>query len=152
LERLDLQPWLELLPDPQGTLSAPEARDHPGFVPNAEGTNSLGFTREALWVRFSLKGTPDGSREVLLELAYPLLDEVTLDLVFPDGRRLKRRKGVHFARQLRVLAEAYADGAVTLAQVTASVQGWVNHVRYGNTVGLRRPTTPRLRFTMWAKP
>jgi len=60
LERMDLQPWVELLPDPQGALRAQEARDHPGFVPNTEGTNSLGFTREALWVRFSLRATPGG--------------------------------------------------------------------------------------------
>ena len=27
---------------------------------------------------------------------------------------------------------------ISLAEVNASVQGWVNHARYGNTVGLRR--------------
>jgi hypothetical protein len=57
--------------------------------------------------------------------------------VFPQRRRLKRRKGIMFRRRLRMLAEQYADGEVTLDQVTASVQGWVNHARYGNTVGLR---------------
>ncbi len=58
--------------------------------------------------------------------------------VFPDRRRLKRRKGLHFQRQLLRLIQAYADGAITLDQLTASVQGWVNHTRYGNTVGLRK--------------
>ena len=32
----------------------------------------------------------------------------------------------------------YADGLITLAQLTASIQGWVNHARYGNTIGLRK--------------
>jgi RNA-directed DNA polymerase len=57
--------------------------------------------------------------------------------IYPGHRRLKRRKGMAFSRRLRDLAERYADGQITLADVTASVTGWVNHVRYGNTVGLR---------------
>jgi hypothetical protein len=59
-------------------------------------------------------------------------------IVFPDRRRLKRRKGIQFQRRLRALASSYARGAVTLDRVAASVRGWVNHVRYGNTLGLRR--------------
>ncbi len=31
----------------------------------------------------------------------------------------------------------YRAHTIGLDQVTASVQGWVNHVRYANTVGLR---------------
>ena len=45
-------------------------------------------------------------------------------ITFPGRRRLNRRKGVYYARKLR--------------RLTASVQGWVNHVRYGNTTGLRK--------------
>jgi hypothetical protein len=59
-------------------------------------------------------------------------------VVYPDRRRLKRRKGVYFRRRLLRQIEAYRKGDVTLDQVTASVKGWVNHVRYGNTVGLRK--------------
>ena len=58
--------------------------------------------------------------------------------VFPERRRLKRRKGIHFRRKLRGLLAQHAVGEITLDQVTASVRGWVNHVRYGNTVGLRK--------------
>ena len=66
--------------------------------------------------------------------------------VFPDRRRLKRRKGIAFQRRLADLAARYADGQITLDQVTASVQGWTNHVRYGNTVGLRTAMLSRVRF------
>ena len=59
-------------------------------------------------------------------------------VVFPDRRRLKRRKGIAYQRRLRRLVEAYADGEISLERVTASVQGWANHVRYGNTLGLRK--------------
>ena len=58
-------------------------------------------------------------------------------IVQPEHRRLKRRKGLIFRRRLAALAEQYADGALTLDDVTAAVLGWVNHVRYANTVGLR---------------
>ena len=59
-------------------------------------------------------------------------------LVFPDRRRLKRRKGVHFRRKLRRAVRAHKDGELALDRVTASVRGWVNHTRYGNTTGLRK--------------
>ena len=36
------------------------------------------------------------------------------------------------------MAHAYARGDLTLDALNASVQGWVNHVRYGNTTGLRK--------------
>ncbi len=48
-------------------------------------------------------------------------------------------KALYFRRKLHTLLAAYARGEATLEQVTASVQGWVNHVHhYGNTVGLRK--------------
>ncbi|MEJ5224575.1 MAG: reverse transcriptase domain-containing protein [Anaerolineales bacterium] len=58
--------------------------------------------------------------------------------LYPDHRRLKRRKWIHFRRKYRHLAQNYANGAITFARLNASVQGWVNHVRYGDTWGLRR--------------
>ncbi len=65
-------------------------------------------------------------------------------ITFPDRRRLKRRKGVYYRRKLRALIAAYEAGEIPLEQVTASVQGWVNHVRYGNTVGLRKAVLGKL--------
>jgi len=58
-------------------------------------------------------------------------------IVFPQRRRLKRRKGVHFQRCYRTLLAAFQARRLPAAQITASVQAWVNHARYGNTVGLR---------------
>ncbi len=58
--------------------------------------------------------------------------------VFPTYRRLKRRRGVAFQRRLRRLLAAQRAGQVSPARVTAAVQGWVNHARYGATWGLRR--------------
>ncbi len=67
-------------------------------------------------------------------------------VIYPDRRRLKRRKGVHYARKLRRLANAYAAGQLSLDDLNASVQGWVNHVRFGNTVGLRKALFGSLRL------
>jgi RNA-directed DNA polymerase len=57
--------------------------------------------------------------------------------VYPDHRRLKRANGVRFGRRLRWLVNQYAAGEIEFEQLTAVVQGWANHVRYGDTWGLR---------------
>ena len=59
-------------------------------------------------------------------------------VVFPERRRLKRRKGIAYARRLRAMAHRYRERALSLDQVTASVEGWVNHTRFANTTGLRQ--------------
>jgi hypothetical protein len=59
-------------------------------------------------------------------------------VVYPERRRLKRRKAVYFVRRFRQRLRAYQAGEIALETVTAGVQGWVNHVRFGNTIGLRK--------------
>jgi RNA-directed DNA polymerase len=59
-------------------------------------------------------------------------------VVYPDRRWLKRRKGIWYRRRLRRLVAAYRTGEIPLERLTASVRGWTNHARYGNTVGLRK--------------
>jgi retron-type reverse transcriptase len=59
-------------------------------------------------------------------------------VIFPERRRLKRRKGIHFGRALRKRLVAYASGDCALDDVTAMVRGWVNHTAYANTTGLRK--------------
>jgi len=67
-------------------------------------------------------------------------------VVYPERRRLKRRKGIAFVRRLRGLAARCAAGEIALEQVQASVQGWINHVRYANTTGLRKGVLGRIRI------
>ncbi len=59
-------------------------------------------------------------------------------VVFPTHRRLKRRRGIAYRRRLGRLLAAHAAGEIPLEEVTASVRGWVNHARFGDTWGLRR--------------
>ncbi len=53
--------------------------------------------------------------------------------IFPDRRRLKPRKGYAFRRKL-----SHSMKFSPQEKIKASVQGWINHVRYADTFGLRR--------------
>jgi hypothetical protein len=59
-------------------------------------------------------------------------------VVFPTHRRLKRRKVIHYRRRLKEMLCAYSDGTLPADRVAASILGWINHARYGDTWGLRR--------------
>jgi len=59
-------------------------------------------------------------------------------VIYPQKRRLKRKKGLYYQKKLRSLLAGFACGELPFSQIDASVKGWVNHVRYGNTVGLRK--------------
>jgi retron-type reverse transcriptase len=59
-------------------------------------------------------------------------------IVFPQTRRLKKCKGIHFQRAFRNMLQVYRAGQLRLENLNASVQGWVNHLRYANTIGLRK--------------
>ena len=58
--------------------------------------------------------------------------------VFPDRRRLKHQKGLYYQRKLVSMRKAYARGELTFEDMTSSIQGWVNHTSYANTIGLRK--------------
>ncbi len=59
-------------------------------------------------------------------------------VISPRRRRLKRRKGIHFQRKLRKMLAEFWAGRLPPERLTACVQGWTNHVRFGNTIGLRK--------------
>jgi hypothetical protein len=58
-------------------------------------------------------------------------------VVFPTHRRLKRRNVVHFTRRLSTAIDEHRAGRMSFAELDASVQGWINHVRHADTWGLR---------------
>ena len=59
-------------------------------------------------------------------------------VIFPTHRRLKRRKVVAYRRRLKRLVAAWTAGEATQEAVVASLLGWINHARYGDTWNLRR--------------
>jgi hypothetical protein len=58
-------------------------------------------------------------------------------VVHPTHRLLKARKAVEATRHLGERFGAWQSGAISFAEFDASVQGWINHVRYADTWGLR---------------
>lgn len=63
--------------------------------------------------------------------------------IFPQKMRLKPRNGYNYRRKLQKMKQQYREGKISLDAMTASVQGWANHSRYGNTVGLRKAILSR---------
>lgn len=59
-------------------------------------------------------------------------------VVYPNQRRCLRRKGIHFRRGLRQQLALYRRTRSNREQIDASVRGWINHVRYADSWGLRR--------------
>ena len=58
-------------------------------------------------------------------------------VVYPTHRRIKARNVVKFSRRLRDRWDEYCADEISFAEFDASVQGWINHVRYADTWGLR---------------
>jgi retron-type reverse transcriptase len=58
--------------------------------------------------------------------------------VFPDHRRLKPANGYAFQRRLKNMLLFFQSGELSQQDLTICVQSWINHVRYGDTWGLRR--------------
>jgi hypothetical protein len=59
-------------------------------------------------------------------------------VVYPTHRLLKRRNAVNFSRRLAHNLDLYEAGSISFAELDASVQGWIAHVDFGDTWGLRK--------------
>ena len=59
-------------------------------------------------------------------------------IVYPTHRRVKARKVRVATRRLRARLDEYHEGRISFGELDASVQSWINHIRYADTWGLRR--------------
>ncbi len=121
----------------------------PGYVRYVDDLLLFGDDRRTLWhwkaaltARLdALRLTPHpGAHPRPVSEGFPFLGFV----VFPWRRRLKRRKVVECRRRFGRLMEEYRAGRIPLSAVAASVRGWVNHARYGNSTGLRKAVLSRV--------
>lgn len=69
----NLSPHLQLLEDPQGTLTLEQVQSL-AFQDNTAESANFGFSSSAWWVRLSLSNPHDRHQEVLLRQDYPLID------------------------------------------------------------------------------
>jgi hypothetical protein len=67
-------------------------------------------------------------------------------VVYPTHRRVKRRNVVSSRRRLVALVERYHRGEASFGEVQASIRGWVEHVRHGDSWGLRRAVLGKIRL------
>ena len=58
--------------------------------------------------------------------------------VFPTHRRLKRQNVVAARQRMKARLKQYGHGEIDFEQLQASLQGWHNHARYGDTWGLQQ--------------
>ena len=139
---LTSQFWANCYLDPFDHFVKRELRCH-GYVRYVDDMLLFADDKETLWrwreevvarlARLRLTIHPDAHPRPATE-GIPFLGFV----VFPTHRRLKRRNVVNCRRRLRALLAAYRAGGASQERVAASVQGWINHARYGDTWGLRR--------------
>lgn len=68
-------------------------------------------------------------------LPRPVMDGIKFlgFMIFPEYRLLKRENGFAYQRKLKTLLPTATD-----EKIKASIQGWINHARYGDTHGLVR--------------
>jgi hypothetical protein len=59
-------------------------------------------------------------------------------VVYPEFRKVKARKVRFSTRRLADRYHAYCTGHISFAELDASVQGWINHVRFADSWGLRK--------------
>jgi hypothetical protein len=59
-------------------------------------------------------------------------------VVYPAYRLLKKRNVVNFSRRLAHNLDLFRAGRISYAELDASVQGWIAHVDFGDTWGLRK--------------
>lgn len=57
--------------------------------------------------------------------------------IYPSHRRLKTRNARAFEARYREWQTEFAQGNLTLAEISQRVRGWVAHAEHANTVGLR---------------
>lgn len=89
-ENSPIQPFFEYLEDPDGTASVDDIISRPDdqwrLAPN--GSATLGITSSAYWLRFTITNRTSERLNLVAELAYSQLDDVTFH-VFSDGLQQK---------------------------------------------------------------
>lgn len=58
--------------------------------------------------------------------------------IYPDHRRLKRRKGIAFQRRFKTLYLRWRAGEIPRQRLDDSARSWAAHAAWGDTYGLRR--------------
>ena len=103
---VELAPHLSLYRDASGRMTLDEVRQAwagGGFAPVTGQRPTLGFTVDAVWLRFEVRHGGAAAREWLLELMTPRMDEVRVFLLHSSGQIDHFETGKARSAQSRVL-------------------------------------------------
>ncbi|MDT8446075.1 MAG: 7TM diverse intracellular signaling domain-containing protein [bacterium] len=91
----DLSGSLEVLEDPQGNLTLDQVRQAElgGRFFQVNGTPNFGFTDSVYWARLPLKNGQDSPSDWRLVFAYPLIDDLQVYFVGPEGIQFQAHTG-----------------------------------------------------------
>jgi len=76
---------ISVLEDKTNSLTFQEIQASNKFIPSEHDVLNLGISRSSFWLKFQIKNTT-ARKDLLLELAYPILDEVELYSVTSDNK------------------------------------------------------------------
>lgn len=94
--KFDLGGQMRYVEDKEGTLRVDDlldARMAGAFAPSPAERPAFGFTSATFWFRAVVRNVDATDANWLLEVQYPLLDEVDLYLVYPGNRIVRRTSG-----------------------------------------------------------
>lgn len=97
--RLSLGPWVHYVEDPRGELSLEQVRKlpDPAFSQARGEQVNLGKNASVWWFKVRLDNRQPQPLNGYLETNYPLLDNIRLYYLTPDGRVRAQESGDHFA-------------------------------------------------------
>ncbi|MDH4870338.1 hybrid sensor histidine kinase/response regulator [Pseudomonas sp. BN515] len=97
--RLALGHWVSYLEDPKGELSLEQVRKlpDPAFQKVRGEQPNMGKNRSVWWFKVRLDNSRPRALDGYLEANYPLLDNIRLYYLTPDGRVQAQETGDHFA-------------------------------------------------------
>lgn len=109
------RPAFEYLVESGGALTPDEVRGLPSSAFRTSDRNgiTLGFIREAVWLRFQVENRSDGEPSWLLEFTDPLLDDIRVYQELPGGGWQETQLGDHHP-----LAPEAVDALTPLLQIS----------------------------------
>ncbi|RJP84625.1 MAG: diguanylate cyclase [Desulfobacteraceae bacterium] len=89
IEAYDLAAYVSSMEDAEGLLTIEQIltlENSPQWRTNDKPTVNVGYTRSDWWFRLELLNDQDAPQDRLIELDYPVLDEIDVYTITPDGR------------------------------------------------------------------
>ncbi|HEX5660628.1 MAG TPA: 7TM-DISM domain-containing protein [Polyangiales bacterium] len=134
LRGVSMQNHVEWLEDAQGTLGVESVVSSRAFRSDPDRTLNFGFSESAYWLRFRIANHASLPRALMLEVAHPQLDYVTLYVPTSDGGFDVRRTGDQLPFSQRDLA--YRNFVFTLEQPPGEAQTYYLRVQTSGVVEL----------------